>query len=214
MRLTSRLRIRFSYLRGNRWRKFSCRRSFVATPEVVAVQAQVAAAQAAWRLARAERMPSISVGPTYEHNETGTTFYGLAVETNLPILNSGREFAYQREMEYRRELTRLEQLRQQLGVQLQVAVERLREARSHLTEAQIVRAEIEKQIAKLESLYHAGQADLLTLLSVRRRLLEVGYNELEITWAVTQAYADFLEATGGVGVLDNHLEDSIQTSPQ
>lgn len=174
-------------------------------PEIVVAQAQVAAARAAWRLACAERIPPIGLGPVYEHDEGGATFYGLALETSVPLFNSGREIAYQREMEYRRELTRLEQLRQQARVKLQVALGRFRHTRSRLDEAKKTLKLMEGQIGKLDSLYNAGEADLLTLLAVRRRLLEAGYQELEITWALTQAYADVLEATGGLGLLDGNL---------
>nr|BAL53272.1 hypothetical conserved protein [uncultured Planctomycetota bacterium] len=178
-------------------------------PEIVVAQAQVAAAQAAWRLARAERIPPVSLGPTYEHNEDGSTFYGLAMETNVPLYNSGREVAYQREAEYRRELTRLEQLRQQTEVRIRVALERFRDTKSRLDEAKKLFKWMEQQIDKLNTLYNAGQTDLLTVLAVRRRFLETQYQELDITWALTQTYADLLEATGGLGLLDDGNESPM-----
>ncbi|GAB4130723.1 hypothetical protein JCM17478_26910 [Thermopirellula anaerolimosa] len=171
-------------------------------PDILSVQAQVSAAQAAWRLSRAERIPPVNVGPIYEHNESGATFYGFAVESSVPLFNTGREIAYRREMEYRRELTRLEQQRRQIRVRLQVALERLRHAEAQCADARRARAAMEASISKMQALYQAGEANLLTLLDVRRRLLEAGYNELEIMWNLTQVYADFLEATGGAGLLE------------
>ena len=58
-------------------------------PEVRSAWAQVCAAEAAVRLAQADRIPIPAVGPFYEHDESGTTFYGLGITSEVPILNFG-----------------------------------------------------------------------------------------------------------------------------
>lgn len=70
---------------------------------------------------------------------------------------------------------------------------------------------MEEQIGKLDALYRAGETDLLTVLAVRRRLLEAGYQELEMSWTLTLAYAELLEATGGLGLLDGGSENLMPT---
>ena len=74
------------------------RMALAAHPDIQVAAAQANTSHAAVALARAERIPLSSVGPIYERDETGTTFYGLAVNTPVPILNPGRRLVWQREI--------------------------------------------------------------------------------------------------------------------
>ena len=170
-------------------------------PDVVAAEAQVAASLAAWRLASAERIPVLAVGPTYQHDESGVTFYGLAMEGTLPIINSGREIVWQRQQEYHRDLERLKQTRQLVRVRLEAALAKLGRTQEQLSQARSMTQTLEGHATKIADLYAAGQTDLITLLSVRRRVLEARQAELELTWDVTKDYAEVLEASGGLGLL-------------
>ena len=58
-------------------------------PEIHAARAQLEGSHAALCLARSERIPVPSIGPMYELNETGASFYGLAFSSPVPVLNSG-----------------------------------------------------------------------------------------------------------------------------
>jgi outer membrane protein TolC len=77
-------------------------------PDIQTAVAQANISHAAVGLACAERMPVTSVGPLCERGEDGTTFYGLAVDTQVPILNAGRRLVSQREAEHRRDLVAAE----------------------------------------------------------------------------------------------------------
>ena len=170
-------------------------------PEINAAKARVAASHAAVRLARAERIPIPSVGPVYENDESGTSFYGIALSTPVPAINSGRTLVHQQELAHTRDLIALEQMRVQVLTQLRADIAKWGQIRALVGPIEASTREIQAQVEKMERLYVAGQSDLLKLLSVRQRLIEAESARLDMVWRATQAYADLLAATGGVPLL-------------
>ncbi|MHB8970807.1 MAG: TolC family protein [Pirellulaceae bacterium] len=170
-------------------------------PDIQAAVAQASISHAAVDLARAERIPVTSVGPLYERGEDGTTFYGLAVDTQVPILNSGRRLAWQREAEHRRDLVAAEQTRLRITTAVRANLAKWRRTRELVAEVGETAKAIEAQTQKMTRLYTAGQTDLLKLLQVRQRLIEAENANLDILWQATQAYADLLDATGAMPLL-------------
>jgi cobalt-zinc-cadmium efflux system outer membrane protein len=177
-------------------------------PEINAARARVAASHAAVGLAQAERIPIASIGPVYENDESGTSFYGLALSTPMPVLNTGRSLVYQRKMEHSRDLVALEQLRVRTVARLKAALARWQETKALIAPIEANTAAIQAQAEKMDRLYTAGQADLLKLLSVRQRWIEAENARLDMVWQAILAYADLLEASGGVPLLG-----SIATVP-
>ena len=87
-------------------------------PEVQTAAAAAANSRAALSLARADQIPVPSIGPVYERNETGAVFYGLALTSPVPLLNTGHPLVGQREAEYHRDCVAYEQARQQVAAQV------------------------------------------------------------------------------------------------
>jgi len=170
-------------------------------PEINAARARVAASHAAWRLARAERIPVPSLGPVYESDESGTTFYGLAVSTPVPVLNSGRTLVYQQEMEHRRDLVALEQVRVRTIARVTASLVKWNQTKDLVAKVYASTEAIQGEAKKMERLYSAGQTDLLKLLQVRQRLIEAENARLDLAWQATQAYADVLAAVGAAPLL-------------
>jgi cobalt-zinc-cadmium efflux system outer membrane protein len=170
-------------------------------PEINAARAQVAASHAAWCLARAERIPVPSVGPVYESDESGTTFYGLALSTPLPVLNSGRTLVYQQAMQHGRDLVVLEQLRIRTIARVKASLVKWDRTRALVGQVDASTEAIQGQAEKMERLYAAGQTDLLKLLQVRQRLIEAENARLDMAWQATQAYADVLAAASAAPLL-------------
>lgn len=170
-------------------------------PEINAAKARVAASHAAVCLARADRIPIPSVGPVYENDESGTSFYGIALSTPVPALNTGRTLVYQQEMAHRRDLVALEQIRTRTVTRLGADIAKWEQTRALVAPIEASTREIQAQAEKMDRLYAAGQSDLLKLLSVRQRLIEAESARLDMVWQATQAYADLLAATGGVPLL-------------
>jgi len=170
-------------------------------PEIRAAQAQVASSQAAVCLARADRIPIPSVGPVYEKDESGTTFYGLACSTPVPLLNAGNTLVCQREAEYHRDCVVLEQLRQRTAAQVRAALIQWNEASRMVARTQDRMAPILAQAERMDRLYEAGQTDVVRLLQVRQRTIEAENAQLDALWQATQAYADLLSAVGAAPLI-------------
>jgi cobalt-zinc-cadmium efflux system outer membrane protein len=170
--------------------------ALAARPEIHAAEAQVSGAWASVRLARADRIPIPSIGPLYEHDESGVTFYGLAVSTPVPVLNTGRTLVAQREAEYRRDRVALEQMRRQVAVEVRAALARWRQTVELAARAQQRTAPLRGQAERMQRLFEAGQTDVVRLLQVRQRTIDAQNAQLDALWQATQSYADLLAAAG------------------
>lgn len=170
-------------------------------PEIKAACAQVAGSRESVSLARADRIPVPSIGPAYEHSETGATFYGIAASTPIPILNTGASQVRQREAEYRRDCVALEQGRQQVAIQVKSALVKWNQAQESATRIRARFEPIRTHADRMQRLYDAGQTDLVKLFQVRQRLIEAENIQLDALWQTTQAYADLLAALGATPLL-------------
>ena len=170
-------------------------------PEIRAATAQVANSRAALDLARADRIPVPSVGPAYERDESGTSFYGLAVSSPIPLLNTGAALVRQREAEYHRDCVALEQDRQQVTAQVHSVLAKWKQVGESAARTRARSEPIHLQAERMQRLFAAGQTDLVKLLQVRGRLIEAENAQLEAVWQTTQAYADLLAALGSTPLL-------------
>jgi cobalt-zinc-cadmium efflux system outer membrane protein len=170
-------------------------------PEVQSAAAAAANSRAALYLARADRIPIPSIGPAYERNETGATFYGINVSTTVPLLNMGNSLVAQRDAEYHRDCVAWEQARQLVAAQVLAVEVKWMQAQQSAQRTHERLEPIRAQTERMERLYDAGQTDLLKLLQVRRRFIESRNVELDAAWQAVQAYADLLAATGGTPLL-------------
>ena len=161
-------------------------------PEVQSAAAAVANSRSALSLARADRIPIPAVGPVYERNETGAVFYGVAVTSPVPLLNTGSSLVGQREAEYHRDCVAWEQARQQVATQVLAVLGKWNQAQQAAERTHARFEPIRGQTQRMERLYAAGQTDLLKLLQVRRRFIEARNVELDSIWQTTQAYADLI----------------------
>lgn len=186
-------------------------------PEIHAAAAQVASSRAAICLARADRIPIPSVGPVYEKDESGVTYYGFAVSSPVPILNAGGPLVRQREAEYRRDAVALEQTQQRVRAQVKATLVKWNRVQQLVARTQATMQPIQAETARMERLYKAGQTDLIRLLQVRGRLIQAENAQLDALWQATQAYADLLAAVGCiplVGSTATHSELSANLQSQ
>ena len=180
-----------------------------ARPEIQAARAQLDRSNAALRLARADRIPIPSLGPVYERNESGSSFYGVAVSSPIPIWNAGVRLVRQREAECCRDVVALRQTEQQIAVQVKSTLARWNQVRQLATRTDAIMLPIKEHVARMERLYAAGQSDLVKLLQVRQRWIESANTRLDATWQATQTYADLLASLGGAPLLG-----SLPVEPQ
>jgi len=177
-------------------------------PEIHAAAAQVASSRAAVCLARADRIPIPSVGPVYEKDESGVTYYGFAVSSPIPILNAGGPLVRQREAEYRRDAVALEQTQQRVRAQVKATLVKWNQVQQLVARTQATMQPIQAETARMERLYKAGQTDLIRLLQVRGRLIQAENAQLDALWQATQAYADLLAAVGCVPLVGSTATNS------
>ena len=170
-------------------------------PEINAAQAQASASHAAVCLARADRIPVPSVGPVFERDESGTSFYGMVLSTPVPVFNSGKTLVCQRETEHSRDLAAVEQLRVRTIVRVKASLTKWNQTKDLVNRVFAATQAIQAQAEKMDRLYAAGQTDLLKLLQVHQRLIEAENARLDMVWQATQAYADLLAATGATPLL-------------
>jgi cobalt-zinc-cadmium efflux system outer membrane protein len=175
-------------------------------PEVQAAAAAASTSRAAMALARGDRIPTPSIGPVYERNETGAVFYGFALTTAVPIINSGAPLVAQREAEYHRDCVAWDQARQLVAAQVLATLVKWHQSQELAARTHERLATITTQNERMQRLYDVGQTDLLKLLQVRRRFIEARNVELDAIWQTTQAYADLLNATGGTPLLSGRAE--------
>ena len=176
-------------------------------PEILAAHAAAAASREAVALARAERMPIFSVGPAYEKDESGVSFYGFTATIPVPVLNAGGPLLRQREAEYHRNCIALAQLRQRTTAQVQATLVKRHDAQDLVRRTQTLVESVRNQTTQMEHLYAAGETDIVKLLQVRQRLLETDNGRRDALWAATQGYADLLEAVGAVSLLSGLTEN-------
>ena len=101
-------------------------------PEIQTAKAQLVSSRAALSLAKADRIPIPSLGPSYEKDESGTSFYGIALSTPVPLLNTGKTLVVQREAEYHRDAVALEQWCQRVRTEVRSGLARWEQARQSL----------------------------------------------------------------------------------
>lgn len=170
-------------------------------PEINAARAQAAGSHSALCLARADRIPIPSVGPVYERDETGTTFYGVTLSSPVPVLNTGKTLVWQREMEHSRDLVAVEQLRVRTIARVKASLVRWNKIKDLVGKVAASTQTASTQAERMDRAYAAGQTDLLKLIEVREHLNEVENARLDMVWQATQAYADLLAATGATPLL-------------
>jgi outer membrane protein, heavy metal efflux system len=165
-------------------------------PDIHAARAAAAGACAAVKLANADRRPTPVVGPTYERDESGTTFLGFVYITPIPVLNTGKPLLRQREADYRRSLVTVQQAEQRATTQVRAAVAKWNAANRLANRTVGLTDQLKTQVERMDRLFEASQTDLTKLLQARQRLIQLRNAELDAVWQATLAQADLLTALG------------------
>jgi outer membrane protein, heavy metal efflux system len=148
-------------------------------------------------LARANTVQNIQVGPFYERDEFETVFFGFTAQMNLPIWDSGRPLARQREAESTQRVIAVNALRTRARVEVQTALARYQRAR--------VLAEKERpnfsqalsdDLARVKRQFNAGQADILNVFATQTALLQEQKAYLDLLNELAQSAADVTLTAG------------------
>ena len=183
-------------------------------PEIYAARAQVANSHAAVSLARADRIPIPSIGPMYEKDESGVSFYGIVLSSPVPMWNTGKPLVAQMRAEHYRDYVALGQIQQLTIAQVKAALVKWNQTEQVARRTPERTAAIKSQSARMERLYEASQTDVVKLLQVQQRLIDAENAELESVWQATQTYADLLAAVGAAPLIGSlPIRDAAGNSP-
>jgi cobalt-zinc-cadmium efflux system outer membrane protein len=169
--------------------------------ELRTAEQQIVAEQSRLRLARAERIPTPSIGPGIEAFDPSLAHsyaFTMQVTVPLPIFNRGRP-------EIARSSALIEQLtaerddaRQRIAAGIGLAALRLEAARQQVDfyETRLL-PDAERVRALAEEAYRAGQTSFLPVIDAQRAALEIRQGYLQALFDYQTALAD-LEQTAGV----------------
>jgi cobalt-zinc-cadmium efflux system outer membrane protein len=166
-------------------------------PDVMAAEAEVAAAGAALALARASLTPDIQAGPVYSRDESQTTFWGVQAQLELKVVNTGGTVVVQRMAELRQKQTALWQLRDKALQEALAAVQRYQRARRVVEQSRAdFAAALPAELRQVEDQFNAGQIDILRVLAARASLIQARRAYLDSLNELSQAAADVTATTG------------------
>ena len=153
------------------------------------------AARAQFYLARANRIPNIDVGPSYEQNEDSTEFWGVVTQMVLPTFGSRRAVARQRSADVQQSQVALHQLRRQATLEIGAALNLYDRWRTVAQQfAPTGHENVLGQVQTVEDLFEAGQSDLLRVYAARTRTMQVLIEYLQALDALAQAASNVIQA--------------------
>jgi cobalt-zinc-cadmium efflux system outer membrane protein len=159
----------------------------------------VAEAAAGVRLAEANRFGNPTVGPAYSYDPSKVRMIGAQVNLPLPVANSHRGEVLQSAAEHAQAQTQLRQSEFDALQDVAASTQRvdLLQQRAEQIRKKLL-PDLERAGADMEKLFQAGEpgVDVLKVIDVRRKVLKARDNYLDLLWALRQARADVIAATG------------------
>ncbi len=182
-----------------------------ALPELQAKTAALQQANAAVQLACANQRVNVTAGPAVEVDENKTLFVGATVQVPLQIFNRHEGELLQAEAERAKAAADLEQSRLKIKIRVRAAYQAWLAARllADRLERDVV-PQSEKRARDAEQLVDAGQLDLLKLVEILRRHVQVREQLIE---AQNQATLRHIELDALIGRLINATRP-IPPAPQ
>lgn len=181
-------------------------------PEIHAARAAVAGAQAAVRLANADRTPTPIIGPEYESDEVLVQYVGFVFICPIPILNNGTPLLRQRQAELRRAVVAQQQVEQRTVAQVRATLAKWNQATTLVKRTAGLTKSLRAQVETISRLFEAGQTDANRLFQARQRLIQLENAELDAFWQATQAQSDLLLALGAptlIASLRNQVDQGV-----
>lgn len=163
-------------------------------PDVFATRLAAVQAKANLDLARANTIPNVATGPTYERDESGTLFFGVMAQMDVPVWNTGGPLVRQRAAEYQQQLITADQTRTRALLQAQAAVQRYSLAYNLWRQHKANAPSPANEAGAVVDAFEHGQASFLEVLSVRDNLMQERKSELDLAHELAQAGAEVVAA--------------------
>jgi cobalt-zinc-cadmium efflux system outer membrane protein len=178
-------------------------------PEIPSRQAAIRQAEAALKLAIANRRGNISAGPTYEYDPTEVNLIGATITMPLPLWNRHQGEIQQRQAERIRAVYDLRQAEIDIRQDVEAALQRYASAKSAVAAFQsTVIPNLQTALSQMQQLFINGDpsVDVLRIIDVRRRLIHSRDLALDALFELQQSWTDMLAASGDLSVL--HIDGS------
>jgi cobalt-zinc-cadmium efflux system outer membrane protein len=166
-------------------------------PDVLTARASIDVARANLRLASANRVPDVQLGPYYQRNPDGTTHLGFRAEMNLPIVDTGRPLEAQRAAELGQQTTIWRQTLLRAELEAEAAFERYELAyRALAMESADNSSELPQELQSLERQFREGEVDVVRVIQARTSTLQNQRARLDLLNELAQSAALLVGATG------------------
>ena len=185
-------------------------------PDVRAAQAGANVAQSNADLARANVIQNLQIGPYYERDELGTIFLGFRAQMNVPVWDSGKPLARQREAECTQRVIGLNGLRIRAQVEVQTALDRYERARVLAEKERFnLSQSLSDDLTRVKHQFDVGQADILNVFATQTALLQEQKAYLDLLNELAQAAADVTLTAGlpPARIIAGHRTDAPPAVP-
>jgi len=165
-------------------------------PDVMAARADVSMTSANVGLANAQRVPNLQIGPYYQRDDFGTSFYGLRSQFDVPVANNGRPLLQQRQAELNQRRLTLRQFEQRAKLEAEAAIDRYERARQLIEQFDGDGIETPDELRRLEELFRDGEIEVQRIVAARNSMFQARRARLDALNEVAQAAAAVTAATG------------------
>jgi len=174
-------------------------------PDFKAQQQREAGAKLSASATKLERLPSLgffgdygSIGSSIFDNALPTRTYGVTLR--IPVFDGGRRDARRAEAasQYRAETVRTKDLREQIELEIRLALDTLRSAEEQVTVAREGLELSENELAQARRRYDAGVANSLEVTDAQTRLERARDNQTQSLYNYNVARIDLEQAMGKV----------------
>lgn len=159
------------------------RQALLNRPDILGALAEYAATQSALQLEIAKQYPDIHLGPGYQWDQ-GENKWSLGLSVSLPVLNRNEGPIAEAEARRTEAQARFSALQARIIGELDRALAGYRAAFQKLEIAESLLSAQKRQLESIQSMFHAGSADRLLLLSAQ---LEQGSSDLSRSDALIKA---------------------------
>jgi outer membrane protein len=178
--------------------------ALAARPDLKAQKTREDSARLNYSATKFERLPSVSAFGNYGSIGTGinnavpTRTYGVTMR--LPLFDGGRRDARRSESqsEFRQEQIRTSDLRQQVELDIRLALDSLHSAEDQLKVAAEGIEQAEREVAQAQRRYDAGVANSLEPIDAQTRLARARDNRISALLAYNIARINLGQATGTI----------------
>jgi len=182
----------------------ACALALATRADYLAQQQREASARLAANATKMERLPSLSAFGDYGSSGTGfdnalpTRTYGISLR--LPIFDGGRRDARRAESasQYRSESTRTRDLKEQIELDVRLALDALNSAEDQVKVAREGLELAESELEQARRRYEAGVAYNLEVTDAQTRLERARDNQTQALYNYNVAHLDLAQATGTV----------------